>query len=62
MLIRFGSREELSAAVAGERRRLKERLKRPTAGQMDAYTASGLPNPGSEFEQLTAQGLDLCGA
>jgi hypothetical protein len=45
-----------------ERDGLEQILKRPTAGQVNADATSCLTDAGTDFEQLNAQGFDLCRA
>src|SRR5215472_10250638 len=49
-----------SAAVHGERSGAEQILEGPAGGEVNADTASGLAYACANFEQLRAQGFDLC--
>src|SRR5215472_9081442 len=58
---RVGSEEvSWSGAVHGERSGTKQLLEGPARGEVNADTASGLAYACANFEQLRAQGFDLC--
>lgn len=49
------------AAIDGERNGVKQFLEGSASGQMDANAARRVTDPGSDFEQASAQSFDLGG-
>jgi len=51
-----------SSAVDVEGDIAEQVLKRPAGGEVNANTAGGVANTGADFEELSTQGFNLCGA
>src|SRR6266404_315459 len=59
---RVGKQEKGSTTVASEGDIAKQVLKGPAGGEVKANTAGSLANASADFEELCAQGFNLCGA
>jgi len=60
--VELGSKERSSTTVDREGDIAKPVLEGPAGSEVKANTAGGMANASADFEELSAQGFNLCGA